>query len=173
MIIIRNILSVLVKILIQRKFSTVEIVYILLWACGNTNNLQVYPLLAYRLFTAAYFNVWLVPLLAVSSDCFCNVKAQRCKESGFFGQGSNSFRWYFPDIWMDTHMDNCKISIMMVVEWTIGFKVAKHWGSMKKCYTILHTHVYLLYSLPSFEGSLHKIFPISVEYTGATFPTCT
>ena len=32
----------------------------------------------------AYFNIWLVPLLAVSIDCFCNVKALRCIESEFF-----------------------------------------------------------------------------------------
>ena len=28
---------------------------------------------------------WLVPLLAVSIDCFCNVEVQRCKESDFLG----------------------------------------------------------------------------------------
>ena len=32
-----------------------------------------------RPLTVAYFSIWLVPLLAVSIDCFCNVEVQRCK----------------------------------------------------------------------------------------------
>ena len=43
--------------------------------------------LAYRYFKAAYSNASLVPLLALSIDCFCNVKAQRCKESRFLDRG--------------------------------------------------------------------------------------
>ena len=44
--------------------------------------------LAYRPFTAAYSNAsMIVPLLALSIDCFCNVKAQRCEESRFFDRG--------------------------------------------------------------------------------------
>ena len=43
--------------------------------------------LAYRRFTAAYSNGSLVPLLAVSIDSLCTVKAQRCKESQVFDRG--------------------------------------------------------------------------------------
>ena len=38
-------------------------------------------------FMAAYFSTGIVPLLAVSIDCFCKVQAQRCKESQFFDSG--------------------------------------------------------------------------------------
>ena len=40
-----------------------------------------------RPLTVAYFSIRLVPLLAVSIDCFCNVEVQRCKESDFLGSG--------------------------------------------------------------------------------------
>ena len=60
---------------------------------------------------AAYFNIGIVALLAVSIDCFCNVKAQRCKESEFF----YSVQIASNDLSGRTHTrtDNCKISTMM------------------------------------------------------------
>ena len=49
--------------------------------------LHVDLILPCRPLTVAYFSIWLVPLLAVSIDCFCNVEVQRCKESDFLGSG--------------------------------------------------------------------------------------
>ena len=72
--------------------------------------LHVNLTLAYRPFTAAYSNASLVPLLASSIDCFCNVKAQTCKESRFLDRGQmasgDTFR-------TDRRTHNSKLSIMI------------------------------------------------------------
>ena len=54
-------------------------------AASFTKPLQDYQENA--LFMAAYFNTWIVTLLAVSIDCFCNVKTQKYKESEFLDAG--------------------------------------------------------------------------------------
>ena len=64
--------------------------------------------LACRSFTAANFSIWVVSLLAISIDSFCNVKAQRCKESGFFDSG----QIFLGDTFRRTDtLTNCKISL--------------------------------------------------------------
>ena len=71
--------------------------------------------LAYRPFTAAYSNASLVPLLTLSIDCFCHVKAQSCKESQVFDRGQVAsgvtFRTYGHT---EGRTDQCKLSIMMI-----------------------------------------------------------
>ena len=47
--------------------------------------------LAYHPFTAVYSNASLVLLIALSIDCFCNVKRQGCYERCFSPQWSNCF----------------------------------------------------------------------------------
>ena len=50
------------------------------------DNLDFQILLFHR-HQASRLPLWIVPLVAVLSNCFCNVKAQRCKESDFFYSG--------------------------------------------------------------------------------------
>ena len=60
----------------------------------------------------ACFNTWILPLLAVSIDCLCNVQAQRCKESEVFDSGQIASDDLSAR--MHAHTDNCKISIMII-----------------------------------------------------------
>ena len=83
----------------------------------QTTALHVDLTFADRPFTAAYFSTWIVPLLAVSIDCSCNIHAQGCKESVFFDSGQIASNDLSGRTHARTHActDNCKISIMMIV----------------------------------------------------------
>ena len=82
----------------------------------NSVSLHVDLTLSSRLFTTAYFSIWLVPLLAVSVDCLYNVEVQQCRESYFFWSGqiaSDDLLLVHTHRLTHAHTNNWKISIMI------------------------------------------------------------
>ena len=109
-----------------------------------------------------------MPLLAVSIDCFCNVKAQRRKESEFFDSGQIAFDDFSG--WMHARTDNCKISIMMMAKcFKVGSIIIIH--NIVLCMYLINIHAHLADPIISVVVNPNLNRGLKVGQTGTTL-TC-
>ena len=80
----------------------------------DSASVHVDLILPCRPLTVAHFSIWLVPLLAVSIDCYCNVEVERCKESDFLGSGQIASGDLSARTHVHTHMHTDKINVRIV-----------------------------------------------------------